>query len=156
SVRVKDIIRERGEDEPEIDEEEADRTTLRALDKLKRLDKKLREARGRMLEGASEAATLAASTEVASLKRDAVRTLRELRLNRKTVEKLISALKKSVQTFNRAVSKSSELERRLGAERGSLRERFIECMGEPDAWRALCTERGVDIATVTRLIDSVE
>ncbi len=159
SVRVKDIVRERGDDEPEIDEEEADRNTLRAIDKLKRLDKKLREVRAREARSAQagEAASGGeASAEFTSLKREAVRTLRDLRLNRKTVEKLISALKRAVQTFNRAVAKSSELERRLGAEPGELRARFAACLGDADAWHALCAERDVDSATLTRLIEAVE
>ncbi|MCA9641927.1 MAG: RNA polymerase sigma factor RpoD, partial [Myxococcales bacterium] len=155
TIRVKDIIRERSEDEPEIDEEEADRATIRLLDKLKRLDKKSREVRSRR-ETASGTKAEEFDAELASLKKDAIRTLRDLRLNKKTVDKLISSLKKAIQAFNRAAARRGELETFLGVERGSLGGRIAACLGDMDAWEALCQEHHKASLDAQRYIDAVE
>ncbi|MEZ4373365.1 MAG: RNA polymerase sigma factor RpoD [Polyangiaceae bacterium] len=154
-IRVKDIIRERSEDEPEIDEEEADRATIRLLDKLKRLDKKSRETRSRRETATGEKAKQL-DAELAALKKDAIRTLRDLKLNKKTVDKLISSLKRAIQAFNRAAARRGELEANLGAERGSLAERISKCLGDPDAWEALCQEHRRASLDLQRYIDAVE
>ncbi|MEZ4227793.1 MAG: RNA polymerase sigma factor RpoD [Polyangiaceae bacterium] len=154
-IRVKEIIRERSEDEPEIDEEEADRATIRLLDKLKRLDKKSRDARTRRETATGEKAAQL-DAELAALKKDAIRTLRELKLNKKTVDRLISSLKKAVQAFNRAAARRGDLEQHLGVERGALSARISTCLGDADAWEALCQEHGRASLDAQRYIDGVE
>ncbi|MBX3182219.1 MAG: RNA polymerase sigma factor RpoD [Polyangiaceae bacterium] len=148
SIRVKDLIREPA-DEGEFDEEKADRTALRLLEKLKRQDRKIREARRRR-------ASLAATKELTALKQDALKTLRELNLNKRTVDGLVSSLKRAVQSINRVNARLGELERALGVTKGEVTARAEAALGEPDAWAELARDLRADPVAVRRAAAAYE
>src|SRR6478735_9420707 len=86
-IRVKDIIRDVEEDDQEFDEEEADRRIIRLIDKVKRLDKKhLDLVEERKLKGDGKRKAL--DQELESTKQELVETLEEMRLNKKTIDKI--------------------------------------------------------------------
>ncbi len=91
-IRVKDIIRDAEDDDQEFDEEEADRRIIRLIDKVKRLDKKhldLLEERKVKTDGKRKTI----DNEIESTKEELVQTLEEMRLNRKTIDKIVLKLK---------------------------------------------------------------
>src|SRR6266404_6290851 len=95
-IRVKDIIRDAEDDDQEFDEEEADRRIIRLIDKVKRLDKKhldLLEERKIKTDGKRKAI----DSEIEATKEELVQTLEEMRLNRKTIDKIVLKLKSLIQ-----------------------------------------------------------
>jgi RNA polymerase primary sigma factor len=116
-IRVKDIIRDAEDDNAEFDEEEADRRILRLIDKVKHLDKVAQDLAGQ-LETCAQSRT------------KMVETLEEMRLNKKTIDKIVLKLRSLIQKVERAESGSTELEKRTGVDRDQLRKEARAARGD--------------------------
>src|ERR1700729_2868184 len=91
-IRVKDIIRDAEDDNAEFDEEEADRRILRLIDKVKHLEKVGRDLKESLSTcAASRKKGIEAEAEANGQKM--VETLEEMRLNKKTIEKVAAKLR---------------------------------------------------------------
>src|SRR4029079_10809546 len=112
-VRVKDIVRDAEDEEHEFDEEEADRRIIRLIDRVKRLDKKNSEL-AEERKGVADVRKKAIDKEFSDNKKDLVKTLQEMRLNKKTIDKIVQKLKNIIQKVQRAESKAVDLERITG------------------------------------------
>ncbi len=87
-IRVKDIVRDAEDEEHEFDEEEADRRIIRLIDRVKRIDKKNHD----IVEERKSAADVrkkAIDKELEAHKVQLVETLQEMRLNKKTIDKIV-------------------------------------------------------------------
>jgi RNA polymerase primary sigma factor len=141
-VRVKDIIRDAEDDDQEFDEEEADRRIIRLIDKVKRLDKKhqdLQEERKQRTDGKRKAIDL----EIEATKEELVQTLEEMRLNKKTIDKIVLKLKSLIQKVERAEAGATELEKRTGATKEQLKRHLRDVKDNPQAERRLAKKLGV-------------
>jgi RNA polymerase primary sigma factor len=141
-VRVKDIIRDAEDDDQEFDEEEADRRIIRLIDKVKRLDKKhqdLLEDRKAKTDGKRKAI----DAEIEATKEELVQTLEEMRLNRKTIDKIVLKLKSLIQKVERAEAGATELEKRTGATKEQLKRHLRDVKDNPQAERRLAKKLGV-------------
>src|SRR5260221_5959557 len=141
-IRVKDIIRDAEDDDQEFDEEEADRRIIRLIDKVKRLDKKhldLLEERKVKTDGKRKAV----DNEIESTKEELVQTLEEMRLNRKTIDKIVLKLKSLIQKVERAEAGATELEKRTGATKEQLKRHLRDVKDNPQAERRLAKKLGV-------------
>ena len=85
-IRVKDIVRDAEDEEHEFDEEEADRRIIRLIDRVKRLDKKNNDL-GEERKGAADVQRKAIDKELVENKKELVKTLQEMRLNKKTIDR---------------------------------------------------------------------
>src|SRR5271170_5737470 len=102
-IRVKEIIRDADDENAEFDEEEADRRILRLIDKVKHLDKvaqDLQESR----EAAAVTKKKAIEAEIEANRTKMVETLEEMRLNKKTYDKIVLKLRALIQKVERAES----------------------------------------------------
>ncbi len=141
-IRVKDIIRDAEDDDQEFDEEEADRRIIRLIDKVKRLDKKhldLVEERKVKTDGKRKAI----DSEIESTKDELVQTLEEMRLNRKTIDRIVLKLKSLIQKVERAEAGATELEKRTGATKEQLKRHLRDVKDNPQAERRLAKKLGV-------------
>jgi RNA polymerase primary sigma factor len=141
-VRVKDIIRDAEDDDQEFDEEEADRRIIRLIDKVKRLDKRhhdLLEERKLKTDGKRKAI----DAEIESTKEELVQTLEEMRLNRKTIDKIVLKLKSLIQKVERAEAGATELEKRTGSTKEQLKRHLRDVKDNPQAERRLAKKFGV-------------
>jgi RNA polymerase primary sigma factor len=139
---VKDIVRDAEDEEHEFDEEEADRRIIRLIDRVKRLDKKnqdLAEER----KTAPEPRRKPIDKEVSENKLDLVKTLQEMRLNKKTIDKIVGKLKSMIEKVHRAQSKALELEKQTGASKAELKKLLREAKDDPQAERALAKRLGM-------------
>src|SRR5580658_7831196 len=122
-IRVKDIIRDAEDDNAEFDEEEADRRILRLIDKVA-LD--LKESLG----------TCAASRkkgiegEIDANRQKMVETLEEMRLNKKTIDKVVTKLRGLIQKIERAESSILELAKHAGVDVDQLRKEARQSRGD--------------------------
>ncbi|HSO40089.1 MAG TPA: RNA polymerase sigma factor RpoD [Labilithrix sp.] len=129
-IRVKDIIRDAEDDNAEFDEEEADRKTLRLIDKVKHLDKIAQDLVAQ-LETAAATRKKGIEGDIDSNRNKMVETLEEMRLNKKTIDRIVIKLRTLIQKVERAESGSTELEKRTGVEWDVLRKEARLAKGEP-------------------------
>jgi RNA polymerase primary sigma factor len=142
-IRVKDIVRDAEDEEHEFDEEEADRRIIRLIDKVKRADKKNQE----LLEerkGAADVRRKAIDKELSEGKKELVKTLQEMRLNKKTIDKIVSKLKAMIDRVHRAQGKVFELEKITGTSKADLKRMIREAKDDPALEAELAKKLGVD------------
>ena len=118
-IRVKEIIRDGEEDDQQFDEEEADRRIIKAIENVRRLDKKLADIKAAIAAG--EKTKREVSEEVSSTKEKMVETLQDMRLNKKTIDKVVAKLKTLIQKVERAGAHANELERKTGVPLDEIR-----------------------------------
>jgi RNA polymerase primary sigma factor len=128
-IRVKDIIRDADDDNAEFDEEEADRKTLRLIDKVKHLDKIAQDLNAQH-ESAAATRKKGIEADIESNRNKMVETLEEMRLNKKTIDKIVIKLRTLIQKVERAESGSTELEKRTGVEWDVLRKEARTSKGD--------------------------
>jgi RNA polymerase primary sigma factor len=126
-IRVSDIIQDAEEDNPEFDEEEADRRIIKAIEQLKKLDKKMGDVRESVANGAKGKRD--AAPEIDSLRGEMVTTLQEMRLNKRTIDKVVAKLKSLMQRVSRASAQLIELERRTATGADDLKKLARESKG---------------------------
>jgi RNA polymerase primary sigma factor len=141
-IRVKDIIRDAEDDNAEFDEEEADRRILRLIDKVKHLDKVAQDLKESLV-------TCAASrrkgidAEIDANRQKMVETLEEMRLNKKTIDKVVAKLRGLIQKIERAESSILELARRAGVEVDQLRKEARQSRGDANSERKYKRKFGI-------------
>jgi RNA polymerase primary sigma factor len=133
-IRVKDIIRDAEDDNAEFDEEEADRRILRLIDKVKHLDKVAQDLAAQ-LETCAASRRKGIEAEIEANRAKMVETLEEMRLNKKTIDKIVQKLRSLIQKVERAESGSTELEKRTGVDRDQLRREARAARGDAAAER---------------------
>ncbi|HVU01820.1 MAG TPA: RNA polymerase sigma factor RpoD [Polyangiaceae bacterium] len=154
-IRVKDIVRDAEDEEHEFDEEEADRRIIRLIDRVKRLDKKnvdLAEER----KTANDVRKKAIDKEVVETKLELVKTLQEMRLNKKTIDKIVQKLKNIIQKVQRADSKAADLEKQAGATKQQLRRMVREAKDSEEAAAALAQRLGVEFTDIEEIDDTLK
>jgi RNA polymerase primary sigma factor len=144
-IRVKDIIRDAEEtDEGQhFDEEEADRRIIRLIDKVKTRNKKIEELREELRE-ATGPRRRQIQEEVESTHREMVNLLGEMRLNKKTIDRIVSVLKKLIERVEKAESQATDLERRTGLPKEEIKRALRESRGDPRKERVLARKLGID------------
>src|SRR6202789_3075536 len=114
-IRVKEIIRDADDENAEFDEEEADRRILRLIDKVKHLDKVAQDLK-ESLATCAQSRKKGIESEIDANRQKMVETLEEMRLNKKTIEKVVAKLRGLIQRIERAETGILDLARRAGVE----------------------------------------
>jgi RNA polymerase primary sigma factor len=154
-IRVKDIVRDAEDEEHEFDEEEADRRIIRLIDRVKRLDKKNQDL-GEERKTAVEARRKLIDKEVSDNKKELVKTLQEMRLNKKTIDKIVAKLKTMIEKVHRAQGKALEIERSTGASKSELKKMLREAKDDPQAEKALARKLGVELDDMDQALKSAQ
>jgi RNA polymerase primary sigma factor len=154
-IRVKDIVRDAEDEEHEFDEEEADRRIIRLIDRVKRLDKKNAE----LLEERKTAVDTRRKLidkELSDNKKELVKTLQEMRLNKKTIDKIVAKLKAMIDRVHRAQGRVFELERITGIGKAELKKMMREAKEDPEAFAALAKRLGIDVAELEMMDETLK
>ncbi|MGH7283392.1 MAG: sigma-70 factor domain-containing protein, partial [Polyangiaceae bacterium] len=133
-IRVKEIIRDAEDEDREFDEEEADRRILRLIDKVKHLDKVGQDLIA-SLDTCAASRKKGIEAEIEGNKFKMVETLEEMRLNKKTIDRVVMKLRSLIQKIERAESGSTELEKRTGVDMDQLRKEARLARGDINAER---------------------
>jgi RNA polymerase primary sigma factor len=128
-IRVKDIIRDAEDDNAEFDEEEADRRILRLIDKVKHLDKVASDLK-ETLPGAAASRKKGIEAEIDANRQKMVETLEEMRLNKKTIDKVVAKLRALIQKIERAESGVFDLAKRAAIDVDVLRKEARQSRGD--------------------------
>jgi RNA polymerase primary sigma factor len=127
-IRVKDLIKDAEADDQEFDEEEADRRIIRLIDKVKRLDKKKQDlVEERKV--AKDTRRKGIDDEMQETTAEMVTTLEEMRLNKKTIDKIVQKLKSIILKVERAEAGATELERNTGLSKEDLKRELNKVRG---------------------------
>jgi RNA polymerase primary sigma factor len=141
-IRVKEIIRDADDENAEFDEEEADRRILRLIDKVKHLDKVAQDL-GAQLETCAASRKKGIEGELDANRSKMVETLEEMRLNKKTIDRIVIKLRSLIQKVERAESGSAELEKRTGVDRELLRKEARASRGDANGERKFKRKFGI-------------
>ncbi|HVK66763.1 MAG TPA: RNA polymerase sigma factor RpoD [Polyangium sp.] len=141
-IRVKDIIRDADDENAEFDEEEADRRILRLIDKVKHLDKVAQDLTAQ-LETCAPTKKKGIEAECEANRLKMVETLEEMRLNKKTIDRIVLKLRSLIQKVERAESGSTELEKRTGVDWDQLRKEARAAKGDAVAEKKFKRKYGV-------------
>ena len=141
-IRVKEIIRDAEDEDREFDEEEADRRILRLIDKVKHLDKVGQDLLA-SLETCAVSRKKGIEMELEGNKFKMVETLEEMRLNKKTIDRVVMKLRSLIQKIERAESGSTELEKRTGVDMDQLRKEARTARGDVAGERKFKRRHGV-------------
>ncbi|MCA9601235.1 MAG: hypothetical protein KC417_04390, partial [Myxococcales bacterium] len=113
-IRIKDVTKDADTEDQEFDEEAAKNRVIRLIDKVKKLEgtsAKIRET----LEQDKRLSEKARKVELAGLeknRRELIGALREVRLTKKQIEKVVSRIKEYIRRVNRAENSSEDAARR--------------------------------------------
>src|SRR5580704_8211394 len=133
-IRVKDIIRDAEDDNAEFDEEEADRRILRLIDKVKHLDKVAQDLK-ESLATCAQSRKKGIEAEIDANRQKMVETLEEMRLNKKTIDRVVAKLRGLIQKIERAETGVLELAKRASVEADLLRKEARGARGDATAER---------------------
>jgi RNA polymerase primary sigma factor len=129
-IRVKEIIRDAEDEEHEFDEEEADRRIIRLIDRVRRIDRKnaeiLEERRH-----ATDARKRQIDKEFVENRQEMVKTLQEMRLNKKTIDKIVGKLKALIERIHRAQGRQLSLDKPIQSSKSELRKMLRDARDEP-------------------------
>jgi RNA polymerase primary sigma factor len=141
-IRVKEIIRDVEEEDREFDEEEADRRILRLIDKVKHLDKVAQDT-AEQLETCAQSRKRNIEAELWSVRQKMVETLEEMRLNKKTIDRVVAKLRSLIQKIERAESGTTDIAKRVGIDMDTLRKEARSGKGDVNEERKFKRKYGI-------------
>ena len=141
-IRVKDIIRDAEDDSAEFDEEEADRRILRLIDKVKHLEKVAQDLK-ESLATCAQSRKKAIDAEIDANRQKMVETLEEMRLNKKTIDKVVLKLRSLIQKIERAESSILDLAKHARVEVDQLRKEARQSRGDAKDARKYYRKYGI-------------
>ena len=150
-VRVKDLIKDAETDDQEFDEEEADRRIIRLVDKVKRIEKKRITLMGEMKAAKTEARRLAVRESLGGTNKEVVKTLVEMNLNKKTVDKIVLSLKREISRIHRAEGPIAEQLKTTDGDIPALRALIAKTKGNRHAEARLAKKIGTTRANLAEV-----
>ncbi len=157
-IRVKDIVRDAEDEEQEFDEEEADRRVIRLIDRVKRLDKKAHDL-AEERKNAQDVKRKQIDKELSDNKKELVRTLQEMRLNKKTIDRIVGKLKGMIEKVHRAQGRLMAFEQQAGLSKTELKRALREAKENPELEQELADRLGVEsgsLETVDQAVRSAQ
>jgi RNA polymerase primary sigma factor len=142
-LRVKDLIRESEVDDQEFDEEEADRRIMRLIDKVKRLDRKKAGLNDEVRASKGEARRRALAVELDQTTAEMVTTLEEMCLNKKTIDMIVSVLKKLIAQVEGTEAPIRPYLRAGAKDRDTLRQLLADAKRSRHAEARLCKKLSI-------------
>ncbi|HMA92745.1 MAG TPA: RNA polymerase sigma factor region1.1 domain-containing protein, partial [Polyangiaceae bacterium] len=128
-IRVKEIIRDAEDEEHEFDEEEADRRIIRLIDRVRRIDRKNAELTEERRH-AADSMRRQIDRELVENRNEMVKTLQEMRLNKKTIDKIVGKLKALIDRIYRAQGRQMPLDKPIESTKSELRKFLKEAREE--------------------------
>ncbi|MCL2823136.1 MAG: RNA polymerase sigma factor RpoD [Polyangiaceae bacterium] len=153
-IGVREIIRDGGEDDQNFDEEEAERRTIRLIDKVKKLDKKHQDAIA-ALKAATDSKKSSIKEDIRTTRQELVTTLEEMHLNKKTIERIVACLKKLIQKVELVEASASEIEKRTGLPRDQITKLLQSAKQNPSMERKVARRLGVSCAELSEIEASI-
>jgi RNA polymerase primary sigma factor len=167
-VRVKEVIRDVDEEDAEFDEEWHAERVCKVLDKVRRYAKDNEKLQERLdtEKTLSEGRKKKVRDGISANKQEMFEELSELRLNKKTIERIVGKLKALVVRIEKAEAEVGECERRAGMQMKDLRRTLKEIKSAPARAKSITKKLGLTpaefeemeriIKNAQKMIDAVE
>jgi RNA polymerase primary sigma factor len=147
-VRIKDLVRDAEDEEAEFDEAEAMRKATRLFERMKRFDQKMNEA----MQYRNEPGRAEASEEVmADARAKIIQTLKEMRLNKRTLDRIVQRLRSSIEDVLRAERIIADLERLASCDRATLATKLRAAKEAPETAQRFAFDIRVPVAHLYRM-----
>ena len=154
-IRVKEIIRDAEDEEHEFDEEEADRRIIRLIDRVRRIDRKNTEIVEERRH-AADARKRQIDKELLENRQEMVKTLQEMRLNKKTIDKIVGKLKALIERIYRAQGRQFSLDKPIESSKSELRKMLRDAREEPPLDSELSDRMTADYEEPSSKVDNGE
>ena len=154
-IRVKEIIRDAEDEEHEFDEEEADRRIIRLIDRVRRNDRKHAEL-AEERRHAADARRRQIDKELAENRGELVKTLQEMRLNKKTIDRIVGKLKALIDRIYRAQGRQMPLDKPIESSKSELRKLLKEAREEMPLDTELSDRLGGEFEEPSSKVDNGE
>ncbi len=150
-LRPKDVVKEREEETLSEDEQRA--RIVRLIEKVKRLESQNAKIREEL---STTKDRRAAQRQIEHNKKERIETLRELQLNKKTIDKVVSSIKGYIRRIERSEATIAECERRAGGndEKG-IRKLLKDVAVSPVIQRRFERKLGVGPDELKSLLDGI-
>ena len=126
-VRVKDVVKDIDEEDAEFDEKWHTERVCKVIDKVRRIQREVEKVIEKLGEkGLSEVKKKRLRDTIQASRDEMFEELSNLRLNKQTVERIVSKLKSLVTKIDRCDQEVEELERRMGMTERDLRRTLRE------------------------------
>ncbi len=167
-VRVKEVIRDVDEEDAEFDEEWHTERVCKVLDKVRRFAKDNEKVVEKLdtEKGLADSKKKKLHEQINANKQEMFEELSELRLNKKTIERIVAKLKSLVVRVEKAEAEVGECERRAGMPLKDLRKTLREIKSTPAKAKSITKKLGLTIAefeemerimkSAQKMVDAVE
>ncbi len=167
-VRVKEVIRDVDEEDAEFDEEWHTERVCKVLDKVRRFAKDNEKVVEKLdtEKGLADSKKKKLHEQINANKQEMFEELSELRLNKKTIERIVAKLKNLVVRIEKAEAEVGECERRAGMPLKDLRKTLREIKSTPAKAKSITKKLGLTIAefeemerimkSAQKMVDAVE
>ncbi len=143
-LRAKDVVRDSEEDEEGVDEDDLDRRVLKQFEKVRRLEKKIEDA-------LSNSAAKATDEIIADSKARITDILKEMRFNKRTMDRIVARLKGSIDLVTAADIQVRDLERLANCDRASLARKLQDAKASNEAARDFAGELRIPVTQLERI-----
>ncbi|MFI5300282.1 MAG: sigma-70 family RNA polymerase sigma factor, partial [Polyangiales bacterium] len=140
-IRIKEVIREADTEDENFDEEKTDREVIKAIESLRKLEAKLTDLNDAVAAG--DRTKRDVEDDVGDVRARMVVELEKMRLNKKTIDRVVSKLKVIVQRVERASFHTNELERKSGLRLEEIKRMVRDSKGNKLAERKNAKKLGV-------------
>ncbi len=143
-LRAKDIVRDSDEEDESYDEEEVNRRVVRLFDKVRRLEKKVSEAM-------AETSARWSDEVVADSRARLIETLKEMRFNKRTMDKVVARLKGKIEQVSAADIQVKDLERLAKCDRATLARHLQDAKISAERAHAYAGDLRIPVAQLDRI-----
>ncbi len=151
-IRVKEVVRDVDEEDAEFDEEWHAERVIRILEKVRRFAKDNEKVYEKLAEkGLSEVKKKKLRDAIQANKDEMFEELSELRLNKKTIERIVAKLKALVVRIEKAEAEVTDCERKAGLSLKDLRKIQKEIKVTPAKARAVTKKLGLTVAELEEM-----
>ncbi|MEM6961008.1 MAG: RNA polymerase sigma factor RpoD [Myxococcota bacterium] len=152
-IRVKDVVRDtESEDEQPFDEEEVKARVIRVIDKVKRLESSMQKLAAEIQESGRRPGDKTRKSQQTQLdlhRRERIVALRELKMTKKQIDRIVQKVKSYVRRIERAERTVSEAEQRVGGQSSrEIRKTIRDMQASKAAEKRLQRKYGCGIETM--------
>ncbi|HJL15050.1 MAG TPA: RNA polymerase sigma factor RpoD [Sandaracinaceae bacterium LLY-WYZ-13_1] len=153
-LRPKDVAK--NADDEELTEEEKVARIVKLTDKVKRLESQNAKLRGEITSARKAADRKVVQAQFDKNRREKIEALRELGLNKKTIDKVVAAIKAYIRRIERAEAAILECERRAGGKNEKqIRKMLKDMQANQTTARRVERRLGLGVDQVRSLLETI-
>jgi RNA polymerase primary sigma factor len=166
TVRVKEVVKDADDEDADFDEQWHTERVCEVIEKVRRLSKEHERVGEKLDANLSDADKRRYRNQITKLRREILDCIREMRLNKRQIDKIVLKLKEFVERIDRASREIIDCERKSGLSLKDLRKTPHEIRASPLRQRAVAKKLGISpdqlgeisrvIATAQKKIEKVE